>query len=429
VFDIDRLTFVDPREYARIVDETGRELPIYTNVSAMESELLKRAPEDAMAIHELATTVRRLARLRIPDDFWPLSWGAMLRILPALPLLRRLSRCSIEEYGKRFRDPLIKSFFGAGNTSTMSALALLLSLAWLSQRNAGYPIGGSHSVIHLIEENLARLDGELRLGAKVNRILVENDAAVGVELEGGVTVTADWVISAADGHATIYDWLGGQYTDEGINRAYQTLRPFPSYLQVSFGIARNLSQEAPFLTRLLKEPLHVDPGTELDRLSFRIFHFDPTFAPPGKTAVTAFLPTRSFGFWVDLKANDPARYMLEKRRIAEAVTTILEQSLPQVRQAVEVTDVSTPATVIAHTGNWQGSMEGWLMTPRAGIKPLRRTLPGLRQFLMIGQWVQPGGGLPSGLITARAALRAVCKHDHVPFVTAATPAAKYSEIA
>jgi len=31
--------------------------------------------------------------------------------------------------------------------------------------------------------------------------------------------------------------------------------------------------------------------------------------------------------------------------------------------------------------------------------------------------VMPGGGLPSGPMTARPAVKAICKADHVPFVT------------
>lgn len=95
--------------------------------------------------------------------------------------------------------------------------------------------------------------------------------------------------------------------------------------------------------------------------------------------------------------------------------------MADIRPAIEVIDVSTPATVIRYTGNWKGSMEGWLLTPGTGFRPLPRTLPGLRQFLMVGQWVMPGGGLPSGLMTARSAIQAVCKQERVPFV--ARPAA------
>ena len=61
-------------------------------------------------------------------------------------------------------------------------------------------------------------------------------------------------------------------------------------------------------------------------------------------------------------------------------------------------------------------MEGWLLTPGQGYKPLANTLSGLDRFVMAGQWVLPGGGLPSGLLTARAAIKAVCARDLVPFL-------------
>jgi len=90
--------------------------------------------------------------------------------------------------------------------------------------------------------------------------------------------------------------------------------------------------------------------------------------------------------------------------------------LPDIRRAIEVIDVSSPATIVRYTSNWRGSFEGWLLTPGMGYRPSRTTLPGLRHFLMAGQWVMPGGGLPSGLFTARSAIRAVCKADRAPFL-------------
>jgi phytoene dehydrogenase-like protein len=237
-----------------------------------------------------------------------------------------------------------------------------------------------------------------------------------VQLAGGEIIRADWVVSAADAHATIYELLGGKYVDEITERTFRTLTPFASYLQVSFGVARDLSAQPGFVTRVLDVPLAVDPATTLPALSLRFFHFDPTFAPAGKTAVTCFLPTRNFAFWVHLQRNDPIRYQAEKHRVAEAVIAVVEKMVPDFRKAIETTDVSTPATIIRYTSNWQGSMEGWLLTPGMGFKPLRNTLPGLRRFLMAGQWVMPGGGLPSGLLTARLAVRALCKEDRIPFL-------------
>jgi phytoene dehydrogenase-like protein len=339
----------------------------------------------------------------------------MLRDLPVFPLLGKLSKTSGRQYGSRFSDPLLKAFFSSGDIGKMSAIAMLISLAWMNAGNAGYCIGGSQAIIRLIEENIESLGGKVRFKAKVERILVENDTAVGVQLAGGETIKADWVISAADGHATIFDLLGGRYADAATRKLYNERELFASYLQVSLGVARDLSDQPPMLTRILESPLQVDPSTDLSHVSFRFFHFDPTFAPPRKTAVTCLLPTRNFAYWAELRRTNPSVYREQKSRIAEAVIALLERRIAGVRKAIEVVDVSTPATVYRYTGNWQGTMEGWLVEPGASLKSLPNTLPGLKRFLMVGQWVMPGGGLPSGPMTARPAVKAICKHDRVAF--------------
>jgi phytoene dehydrogenase-like protein len=417
VCDIDTLDFINHEEFVRIEDGHGETLHIYSNVDRLEAELLSVAPEDGDEIRHFTAAIRQLVDMPMPPigEPWPAMVIGLLKMLPDLPLLWRLSHLSVEAYGQRFEHPLLRRFFDGGATGNLSLLALVFSLAWMSGRNAGYAIGGSQAFIRLIVDKLILLGGHVRYGARVEKILVENDVATGVGLEAGETISADRVISAADGHATLHGMLGGKYSDAAFDKAFASYETFPSYLQVSLGVARDLSQEPGYLTLVLDNPLEVDPQTRLQALSFRIFHFDPSFAPPGKTAVTSFLPTRNFAWWADLRRDDPQRYQAEKHRIAESVIAILERRLPRVRPAIETVDVATPATIMRYTGNWKGSMEGWLMTPDTGFGGLPQTLPGLKHFAMVGQWVQPGGGLPSGLMTARAAIKAICQQDHIAF--------------
>jgi phytoene dehydrogenase-like protein len=385
ILDMDKLTFVNSEELVRIEDARGDRLTIYTNIDRLEAELLKRAPQDRIVIRELTHAVRSLGRFKMLDPSGGLAenWLNFLRDAPIFPLLGRLSKISGKQYATRFSDPLLRSFFGGGDMGNMAAIALVFSLAWMNTGNAGYAIGGSQALIRLIEENIAELGGKIGYLARVERILVENDKAVGVELEEGKTIKADWVISAADGHATIFDMLEGKYVDPAIKALYKEKELFPSYLQVSLGVGMDLRGQPPMVTRLLDTPIGVDPETELNQLAFRFFHFDPTFAPAGKTAVTSFLPTRNFTFWDDLRRNDPSGYRAEKRRVADAVVAVLDKRIPGVRAAIEVTDVSTPASVIRYTGNWKGSMEGWLIAPGMSFKPLPNTLPGLERFVMV----------------------------------------------
>jgi phytoene dehydrogenase-like protein len=417
VFDIDQLHFVQPAEYVRLETEGGERLSIYTDPVRLEAELMRLSPEDEAESRRFLAGVREFRDVEIPEPPENLgAWLGLIASLRHLPALQHWMGISLKDYARRFKHPLLRRFFAGGESGELSAIAVVLTLAWMGRGDAGYPIGGSQAVIGAIAEQFERLGGRLRLGARVEEILTDGRIAAGVRLAGGETIRGDWVISAADGHATIYEMLKGRFRDAALDEAYRTMEPFPSYLQVSLGVALPLPAEPGFVTQVLEAPIEIDPGTRLDQVSFRIFNYDPTFAPPGRTAVTCTLPSRSFAYWTDLKRDDPAGYEAHKRRVAEAVTAVLARRIPDADRAIEVVDVSTPATVIRYTGNWQGSMEGWLMTPATGLRRLPIALPGLDRFLMAGQWVAPGGGLPGGLMSARAAMRALCHSDRRPFL-------------
>jgi phytoene dehydrogenase-like protein len=44
-----------------------------------------------------------------------------------------------------------------------------------------------------------------------------------------------------------------------------------------------------------------------------------------------------------------------------------------------------------------------------------KTLPGLEDFYMVGQWVEPGGGLPPAATSARGVIETICKQDGKKF--------------
>ena len=192
ICDIEKLTFVDPEVFVRIEDERGGELTLYTDADRLEAELLARAPLDEAPIRALTHAIRSLKKFRIVEPSRGLAgnWLSMLQDVPIFPLLSRLMKMSGKEYGARFSDPMLRSFFSTGDIGKMPAIAMVLSLAWMGAGNAGYCIGGSQALIRLIEEKIAALGGKIRYRARVQRVLVENDAAVGVQLANGELIRA-----------------------------------------------------------------------------------------------------------------------------------------------------------------------------------------------------------------------------------------------
>ena len=419
VCDFDRLRFVDADEFTRLESEAGPSLTIWRDVDRLEAELLRAAPEDAPMIRRLIRGVRRLSLFELPlaEEGRLASALAYLRALLHLPELRRWTKVSSAEIGAQFKNGLLRRFFdNGGQQSEIIGISLVLALAWMTKKDAGYPIGGSLALVRLIEERFRALGGTIRYQAEVERVLIERDRAVCVRLHDKSEIRADWVISAADGHTTLFDWIPAQYRDAQAEEPYRTIPAFPSYLLVSLGVARDLRDEPSAFVRLLSESIPIDPRTRARQLSFRVFHFDPTFAPAGKTAVTCFIPTFDADHWTSLQRLEPETYVARKNGIAEAVIACLDRRIPGIRNDIEVVDVSTPASVIRHTGNWKGSMEGFMPTPGMSFRPLRMSLPALDRFRMVGQWVMPGGGFPSGLMTARRCVQEICRAEGRRFV-------------
>ena len=79
--------------------------------------------------------------------------------------------------------------------------------------------------------------------------------------------------------------------------------------------------------------------------------------------------------------------------------------------------MATPYTTWRYTLNHRGAYEGWLPTANNITTLIPRTLPGLSNFYMAGQWVMPGGGVPPCLFSGRHVIQILCNRDKRQFVT------------
>ena len=231
----------------------------------------------------------------------------------------------------------------------------------------------------------------------------------GVRLVDGREHRAGAVISAADGHSTIFEMLDGRYVTPATEKRYATWKIFQPLLMISYGVAQEFPDLPPFTTILLEKPLTVGPK-RVDSLMLRALNYGPGFAPPGKTVLQLEFDT-SWSYWYDLQQEDRAAYDAEKERVAREALARLETHYPGISSRVEVTDVATPYTTWRYTLNRRGSWGGWMMTPKAMMTSIKRTLPGLDRFYMAGQWVMPGGGVSPCLYSGRHAVQLLCHHD------------------
>jgi phytoene dehydrogenase-like protein len=413
---------INHEEFLRFEGKGGKTFSLYSDVDRLERHLKELAPADAAAIDELTGAIRTLSRADMapgkPRELSnPLDGLKMLpKMLPVLKPMIKWRKTSLKAFAKRFTDPLLhEAFTSIFDLPDFPLLGFLFTMAWLNNRDAGYPIGGSLEFSRSIERRYLDLGGEISYKARVEKILVENNRAVGVRLADGSEHRADLIISAADGHATIFDMLEGRFIDQSISKRYDTMPIFNPIIQVAVGVAADLSDQPSALDFPLASPLEV-AGVKRHRLQAVNQSFDPTLAPAGKSVLVATFSS-DYSYWKRL-SEDRERYMHEKQRIGDTVVSELEGRFPAIAGKVEMVDVATPVTYHRYTNNWKGSFEGWLLTTENMMRAIRgfsKTLPGLDGLYMIGQWVTPGGGLPPAAQSGRDVMQIICHRDGRPF--------------
>lgn len=423
LIDMKKTEFVDFEYHSKYKDLHGNEVTFYCNTDLLKKELLEKAPEDKIVINSFIKAIKKFSKFSTPINKAAETYNfldglkMMMKIIPYVNSYKKWIGMNMNDFADFFKSKLLRDALKVQPSEDISAFFIIMMNAWMNKKSAGYPTGGSLKFSQLIEKKYLELGGKINYKSKVTNIIVKDKIAKGIKLENGDEYLSDLVISAGDGYYTIYKMLDGNFTDKKVQKVYKNYKTFPSYLQVSLGVNYSFDKKPHYIKFALNKPIRIDEKTEYNYINVRIFNFDKTMAPKDKSSLYALFVTDNHTYWEYLRKNDKVRYQSEKDRIAKEVIEILENKLGNIKSNLEEVDVSTPATVIRYTNNWKGSYEGWLPTKQTGIQSLKKTLPGLDNFYMIGQWVEIGGGVPSALLSGRNVTQIICKKDKKKFIT------------
>ncbi len=416
-------------EFMRIRSPEGKTLIVYTDIDRFEKHLLALSPQDERLIKKFTKALRIIAEVSTKASAFEPPMGKpwqhiRFRDIPILMKQSRAgltilkwSRTSMHDFAARFKDPFLREAFPKTFYDTeqdMSMAAFIFCLAPMHLRAAGYPIGGSLAFSESIAHRFQNLGGKVQYNSRVVKILVKDDQAIGIRLQDGSEHYSDIVISAADGHTTIFKMLEGKYLNKKIQGYYDHMPRFKSVIYVALGIDRDLSGEPHNTEYMLVQPIGIGSKQRND-INVRIIAFDPTLAPKGKTVIISMFDAE-YNYWKELY-KDHSRYEAEKDKIADTVIQFLEKVYPGISAQVEMIDVATAMTFERYTGNREGSVLSWLSTTKSLTTFMKPTLPGLDNFYMAGHWVSPIKGVTMAAMSGRQTIQLLCHKDKKKFVT------------
>ncbi|MBI2296559.1 MAG: NAD(P)/FAD-dependent oxidoreductase, partial [Betaproteobacteria bacterium] len=287
----------------------------------------------------------------------------------------------------------------------------------------GFAKGGNGSVSEAIASAARSFGAEIRTGAPVARVVIQNGRAAGVALESGEEIKAKLVVSGADPRRTFLDLVGEKHLPAGFVEAVRRFKFRGSSGKVNLALG-----ELPNFTCLpgsgphLRGAISVSPSVDYlerayDDAKYGEFSrrpyldvvipslIDPAMAPPGKHVMSIFVqyaPYHVNGGWTEAR----------REAFGDAVIETLAEYAPNLRSAILHRQVITPADIERIVGLTEGNIfQGELTLQQMfSLRPApawaQYNTP-IRGLYLCGAGTHPGGGVmgASGRLAAMTILR------------------------
>jgi prolycopene isomerase len=267
-----------------------------------------------------------------------------------------------------------------------------------------YCVGTFDRVVQALAWAVERDSGEILLGQRVERILVDGGKAVGIELPSGQRVEANVVVSNADAYKTFVEMVGEDNLPTPFVRRLSRLEPSLSAFVVFAATSLDLGHAA-HETFLFKTWDHEETFRDvLDGKHGAMWInvptvADPSLAPPGEhiAIVSCLVPYDIGKPWEKVKD-----------RFAETLVKEFDLIYPGLSDNLNHLESATPKTVERFALNRDGATYGWANTPQQSASRRLSHLGPIENLYLSGHWTQPGSGslrsMVSGLHTAIIAL-------------------------
>ena len=304
-------------------------------------------------------------------------------------------------------DSIWGSHLAPRSPGTVLSLLYRLSGAVNGRQGAlALPAGGMGAVVDALVAAASKAGVEIRTGATVEQILVENDRACGVQLAGGETISAGLVISNADPKRTFLNLLGTRHLDAGFarritktrtngNTARLTLKldSLPDFIGLARDDLKNRLLIAPDILYLEEAFNHAKYGEFSDCPAMEIVlpgQSDSTLAADGYTlsALVQYAPYQLKGGW-----TDEARAAFTEKALDQ-----LDRYAPGIRDGIRASELLTPGDIEARYhitgGHWHHVEmqidQMLMMRPVHGTAQYQTLVPGL---YLCGAGAHPGGSV------------------------------------
>ena len=212
-----------------------------------------------------------------------------------VPLVEWVNKFTKDPVAHMLIDNLVSQYLCVPSAEASTAEFLVGFQDVFNRRVMYYPKGGNISISKAYISAFEKYGGELKLNAPVARVIIENDAAVGVVLKDGSEYRAPVIISNADIKTTVKDLVGEAFFPEDYAKRIQSLTYSTPAATLKVLLKEKVIDE--YMVIYMPDEHHptYKVAEDMERgkvpkwvgaVSFITSNVDPTLAPPGKQCVS-----------------------------------------------------------------------------------------------------------------------------------------------
>ncbi len=236
--------------------------------------------------------------------------------------------------------------------------------------------GGTDVMIGLMKEELLKNGVDIQLQAKVDKIIIQNKVACGVEIKGH-QIHSKAVVSNSNLKVTVEKLVGLDHFSQDYIKKAKNVRLNTSSCQVYMGLKEG--ESIPFIGDLIFTSEDRDFNTDLllspkvGSQTFSLYY--PEMRPHlnNRYAVVSSSNAR-YEDWNNLSESE---YETQKNVLIEKALSGLEKILPGIRSKIDYVDAATPLTVERYTLHAQGASFGTKFEGLEVSMNMHKELPGL----------------------------------------------------
>lgn len=357
-------------------------------------------------------------------------------------LLEKAARTPARDYLRGLiKDRRLRRIAGSLGTREPYTGLPLLAAMWnlMTREGIWYPKGGMRSLCHRLAKAATTGCekyggfGEIRLGAEVKEIRVNNGRISGVTLLDGTEINAASVVSNADYKTTFMGLMNPEALPDEWCRAVRKAKQTNSIFQVCLGVNTSRVDLSAFseASRLIfrrsdassgqaRQPdwlaKEIDPealaGQELEVSLWS--REDAMLAPEGGAVIVIRTEAEHthFARYRQGQGRRMPAYGGYKIRLGQALVREIANSLPGLEHAVLVMDVATPLTFEERGGRSEGAVAGWSWDyeDNSDYQPIELVRTPVHGLYMAGYQAYSAmfmGGVPMAMASGHSAADAV----------------------